>query len=94
MMNIFYHSHVAWFENVANGCIWMIIVTAFAFLVWVGHDIVTGPRRQREDVKRMLAGLDTTKDITGVSLKAAHEPSSPFAHGNKQGKRRKLTTGS
>jgi hypothetical protein len=78
----------------ANGLIWLIIVAVAAFVFWLGHDMITGPRRQREDVKRMLAGLDTTKDIMGVSLKAAHEPSSPFAPGSKQGKRRKLTTGS
>lgn len=41
-MNIFYQSHVQWFENVANGAIWLIIAAVVACLVWLAYDIVKG----------------------------------------------------
>lgn len=73
MMDIFYHSGIDWFDNMANGLCWFLIFAAVAFLAWVGFDMITGPRRQRAEVVRMLAGLDTAKDISGVGVLNSHK---------------------
>jgi hypothetical protein len=73
-MNIFYKSGILWFDYVANGCIWALILTFTVFLLWLGFDLVTGPRRQRADVARMLSGLDTTLAVTGISSHRAGAP--------------------
>lgn len=41
-MNIFYHSHVQWFETFANGCIWAIIAAVVALIVWLAYDMIKG----------------------------------------------------
>lgn len=79
MFTLFYESGIGWFDVVANGLCWMLIAATIAFLGWLGYDLVTGPRKQRAEVKRMLAGLDTVQDITGVStsISGAHRPFGP-----------------
>lgn len=86
-INIFYTSTITWFDYLTNGMCWLLIAAFATFAVWIGWDVVTGPRKHREEIKRMLDGLDTIQETTGVGVKK-----SPFAPD--QGKRRKLTTGS
>jgi len=90
-MNVFYTSDVEWFGNVANGLIWAIILAFVGFLVWLGYDMITGPRRQRAEVARMLEGLETSNTVISSHKidKPAEIKKSPFAPD--QDKRRKLT---
>jgi len=99
---MFYKADIPWFGIFANSMIWVLIVASAAFITWLAYDMITGSRKQREEVERMLTGLDATSVVTGAgalkavserdSMPVAGERKSPFAPG--QGKRRKLTTGS
>lgn len=42
MWTLFYESGTKWFDVLANGSIYLIIVVFIAFLIWLGHDIITG----------------------------------------------------
>lgn len=79
MFTFFYESGISWFDTVANGLCWMLIVSAVAFTAWLGYDLVTGPRKQRAEVKRMLEGLDSIMNLTtrDISISGAHRPFAP-----------------
>lgn len=61
MFTLFYESGNHWFDVIANCCVWFLIAAALFFTGWVGYDLVTGPRKQREEVKRMLEGITSAK---------------------------------
>lgn len=86
MFTFFYKSGITWFDTVANGCIWALIVAALAFVVWVGYDMVTGPRKQRAELERLLKGLDTsTAEInTHKDNGAAKLKTRPFGPGSRK----------
>ena len=97
MFDIFYTGGPEWFNAFANGVCWFLIASVLAFLGWLAHDLVTGPKRQREEVKRMLSGLDAVQDVTGISpkdsLSGARRPfSTPKSHKNSNTKATKATT--
>lgn len=87
-MNVFYVSDIPWFDSFANGMIWFLIVAAVAFVVWVGYDMITGPRKQRAELERLLKGLDTsTAEInTHKDNGAAKLKTRPFGPGSRKAK--------
>lgn len=88
MFTFFYESGIHWFDTVVNGLCWMLIVSAVVFTVWLGYDLVTGPRKQRAEVKRMLEGINDAKSTNyGSQLITLSGASKPFAPGkrSKQG---------
>ncbi len=107
MDDLFYHHGTPWFDYLANGSILLLILFFAIFVGWFIYSVVTGRKRDRADLKRMLTGLDqdTFKpeigDITAGFEHASFAPSGtayvaprrPFAPENR-GKRRKLTADS
>lgn len=87
---MFYEDNTKWFETLANAFVWILIAAAAAFLIWIACDLITGPRRQRIEVARMLAGIEkavvenSTTDKASVS--SAPITTSPFAPKNKNNK--------
>lgn len=59
-MNVFYVSDIPWFDFMANGMIWVIAAALLALIIWIGYDVVTGPRKQAAELQRLLDGLDTS----------------------------------
>ena len=78
MFTLFYESGIHWFDVVANGCIWLLIAAMLTFMVWFGYDLITGPRKQREEIKRMLDGISDAKRTNYrhelISLSGASRP--------------------
>lgn len=87
MFTFFYKSGITWFDTVANGCIWALIVAAVAFVVWVGYDMITGPRKQRAELERLLDGIDSQSVLTINTHKvngAAKPKTRPFGPGSRK----------
>lgn len=86
-MNIFYSSHVQWFENVANGSIWLLISGFAALLVWLGYDVIKGSALPDGYEPIADTKIVSHKATSGKDQKADDKaPASPFAPG-----KRKLT---
>ncbi len=84
MFTLFYESGIGWFDTVANGMVWLCISAFAACMIWLGYDLVTGPRKQREEVKRMLEGINNAKRTNyGHELISLSGASRPFGRKEK-----------